>query len=59
MENNATIILQIRSDGVIYVQPGLTVGKLLALTQALENMALNLPVSTATPEPTLSDVSAS
>jgi ABC-type iron transport system FetAB permease component len=48
MENaNAPIILQVRSDGLIYMQPGMTVGQMLALLDTLREVILNLPVNTA------------
>lgn len=52
MEHNAdaSIVLQVYTNGVIYIQPGTTVGKMLAVTQALEDMVLNIQINTTPTE---------
>lgn len=54
MHNNILIIMY--TNGAIYLQPGMTVGKLLTAAQALEDMVLGIeinPTNTDTPaEPT-------
>jgi len=43
---DANILVTVYTNGVIYIQPGTTVGKMLSVVQALEDMILNIQINT-------------
>lgn len=49
---DANILVTVYTNGIIYIQPGTTVGKMLSVAQALEDMILNIQINT-TPVETL------
>ena len=47
MDVDATILVAVHENGTFYVRPGVTVGQLLAVAEALKGLALNVQVNTA------------
>lgn len=52
--DDLTVIVAVHENGTFYVRPGVTVGQLLAVAEALKGLALNVQVNTA---PTKGDAS--